>query len=183
MRYELETLAEYLMRGRQNDERRSWQGELRSGARANLLMGVVSTHVEIKAACARAERMIERYTEPLQALHSDAWPNRALALCWRRLAENGAHDTICACSADQVITQALARFVEVEELGRALMLEALERLAETAPQAISGATDPSVGGVRGSVVGSAAVVVSQPAAGRGRRPRDVPRCLQRFRAG
>ncbi|MHB1930824.1 MAG: glycoside hydrolase family 38 N-terminal domain-containing protein, partial [Acidimicrobiales bacterium] len=46
----------------------SWTGELRSGARANLLMGVASNRVDVKVAAARAERSLERLAEPLAAL-------------------------------------------------------------------------------------------------------------------
>lgn len=38
-----------------------WRGELRSGARANVLMGVASNRVDVKQAAARAERALERY--------------------------------------------------------------------------------------------------------------------------
>ena len=46
----------------------SGSGELRSGARANLLMGVASNRVDVKQAAARAERALERLAEPLSAL-------------------------------------------------------------------------------------------------------------------
>src|SRR5438067_2365920 len=46
----------------------TWTGELRSGARANLLMGVLSNRVDVKQAAARAERELERLAEPLSAL-------------------------------------------------------------------------------------------------------------------
>jgi hypothetical protein len=45
-----------------------WAGELRSGARANLLMGVASNRVDVKQAAARAELARERLAEPLSAL-------------------------------------------------------------------------------------------------------------------
>src|SRR4029453_8139610 len=45
-----------------------WSGELRSGARANLLMGVGSNRVDVKVAAAVAERTLERLAEPLAAL-------------------------------------------------------------------------------------------------------------------
>ena len=50
----------------------TWRGELRSGARANLLMGVTSARIDVKRAAARAERRLERYAEPLFALHVTA---------------------------------------------------------------------------------------------------------------
>ena len=46
----------------------SWHGELRSGARANVLMGVASNRVDVKQAAARAERALEQLAEPLAAL-------------------------------------------------------------------------------------------------------------------
>ncbi|HEX8803045.1 MAG TPA: hypothetical protein VF743_02595, partial [Acidimicrobiales bacterium] len=46
----------------------TWRGELRSGARANVLMGVTSNRVDVRRAAARAERALERLAEPLSAL-------------------------------------------------------------------------------------------------------------------
>ena len=61
-----------------------WHGELRSGARSNLLMGVGSNRVDVKQAAARAERSLERLAEPLSALFlpPDAWPAPFLDLAW-----------------------------------------------------------------------------------------------------
>ena len=98
----------------------SWMGELRSGARANVLMGVTSARVDLKAAAARAERLLERYAEPLQALYGDDSPERFLALAWRRLTENSAHDSICGCSTDEVSEQVLVRYSEVEQIASGL---------------------------------------------------------------
>jgi alpha-mannosidase len=62
------TLGEYVANAAPEGLLR-WRGELRSAARANLLPGVVSARIDLKAACARAERWLERYAEPLQALY------------------------------------------------------------------------------------------------------------------
>ena len=75
-----------------------WTGELRSAARANMLMNVTSARIDIKVAAGRAERVLERYAEPLSALHGVAWPERLLELAWRRVVDNSAHDSICGCS-------------------------------------------------------------------------------------
>ena len=40
-----------------------WRGELRSGFRTNLLMGVASNRVDVKQAAAKAERSLERLAE------------------------------------------------------------------------------------------------------------------------
>ena len=57
------------------------EGELRSGSRSNLLMGVASNRVDVKQAAARAERALERLAEPLSALFlpAEAWP---ATVCW-----------------------------------------------------------------------------------------------------
>jgi alpha-mannosidase len=108
-----------------------WKGELRSGARANLLMGVTSARIDLKAACARAERALERYAEPLQALYCEHWPERMLDLAWRRIFENSAHDSICGCSADEVSAQVLSRYAEAEQIAYGLAEEAVRNIARS----------------------------------------------------
>ena len=106
-----------------------WTGELRSAARANMLMNVTSARIDIKAAAARAERLLERYAEPLAALHAPAWPERLLELAWRRVVDNSAHDSICGCSQDAVVNQVLTRFAEAEQIGGGIATAAVRPLA------------------------------------------------------
>lgn len=88
-------------------------GELRSGARANLLMGVASNRVDVKVAAAGAERALERLAEPLDSLWQ---PDRRwaplLELAWLGVIRNAAHDSICACSHDEVVDAVLHRYAE-----------------------------------------------------------------------
>ncbi|MEL7209165.1 MAG: hypothetical protein AAGK32_13190, partial [Actinomycetota bacterium] len=107
-----------------------WDGELRSGARANLLMGVASNRVDVKAAAARAERTLERIAEPLSALFrpSEDWPARAVDLAWRAVVLNSAHDSICACSADTVVDAVLHRYAEATQIGAGLTERALRAI-------------------------------------------------------
>src|SRR4029453_5298611 len=97
-----------------------WQGELRSSARANILMGVLSARVGLKAACARAERLLARYAEPFQALHGSGWPAPFLELGWRRLVESSGHDSITGCGADAVAEHVAVRLGEAGPLGSGL---------------------------------------------------------------
>jgi mannosylglycerate hydrolase len=110
-----------------------WLGELRSAARANMLMNVTSARIDIKAAAGRAERVLERYAEPLAALHGRDWPERLLELAWRRVVNNSAHDSICGCSQDAVVSQVLTRYAEAEQIGRGVVAAALQPLAAAAP--------------------------------------------------
>lgn len=141
VRIELTTLGAALRNG--SAPATTWTGEMRSGARANVLMNVTSARIDIKAAAARAERWLERYAEPLSVLHGRAWPAEFLALAWRRVIENSAHDSICGCSADEVSAQVLVRFAEAEELGRDLAAEALEPARAATPRGAAVLANPS----------------------------------------
>jgi mannosylglycerate hydrolase len=144
----LATLTEYLDRDREQHpgpagEAPTWDGELRSGARANMLMNVVSARVDLKAAAARAERRLERYAEPLAALHGGAWPARLLELAWRRLIENSAHDSICGCSHDEVVAQVISRYAEAEQIASGLVGNVLRRIAASVPAGGWAVVNPS----------------------------------------
>jgi alpha-mannosidase len=144
-RLDLTTLAGYFDHVRESDPepRLIWTGELRSGARANLLPGVVSARIDLKAACARAERLLERYAEPLQALWGRTWPAPLLDLAWRRVIESSAHDSICGCSADAVCRQVLVRLEEAEQIAAGLTREAVGALAGRAPRGSTVVINPS----------------------------------------
>jgi len=78
-------------------------GELRSAARANLLPNTYSVRPHQKVERAGAELILERYAEPLAALVGGfEWPERELAEAWYLLHLNGAHDSVCGCSTDEV---------------------------------------------------------------------------------
>jgi alpha-mannosidase len=108
-----------------------WRGELRSGARANVLMGVASNRVDVHQACAAAERALERRAEPLAALFGPAerYPDALLGVAWRQLVLNSAHDSSCACSADEVVDQVLVRYHEARQIADELARPALRHLA------------------------------------------------------
>ncbi len=109
----------------------SWSGELRSGARANVLMGVASNRVDVHQACAAAERALERRAEPLSALFlpPDRYPHALLAIGWRNLVLNSAHDSACACSHDEVVEAVRVRYQEARHVGEALADDTLGALA------------------------------------------------------
>jgi alpha-mannosidase len=142
VRIELTTLPGYLEQA-QEDGLPHWKGELRSGARANLLMGVTSARIDLKAACARAERALERYAEPLQALYGERWPEPMLDLAWRRVLESSAHDSICGCSADEVSAQVLVRYAEAEQIASGLAADAVERVARRVERSSVAVVNPS----------------------------------------
>ena len=142
----IDTLAGYLAAAPALlDDDPCWRGELRSAARANVLMGVASARIDIKQAAGRAETLLERFAEPLTALHvaPDAWPGRFLALAWRRVIENSAHDSICGCSIDPVVSQVLVRYAEAEQIGTTLTRRAAAAIAARAARGTLAVVNPS----------------------------------------
>jgi alpha-mannosidase len=122
-----------------------WRGELRAGARANVLMGVASARIDIKQAAGRAETLLERYAEPLNALHvsADAWPGAFLDLAWGKVIEDSAHDSICGCSIDPVVDQVLVRFSEAEQIAMTLTRRAALAAAGAVPRGSVAVLNPS----------------------------------------
>ncbi len=139
------TLGDYLAETRdQGTVDRSWDGELRSSARANMLMGVVSNHVDVRASAAAAEAALWRTAEPILALHgAGPWPDRYLELAARRIVENSAHDSICACSIDPVVDQVLVRFAEASQIAAGLADRVLGGWAAGLPRGAWAVFNPS----------------------------------------
>jgi mannosylglycerate hydrolase len=129
-RFVVTSLAEYLPT-QPTDALGTWHGELRSGARANVLMGVASNRVDVHRSCAAAERALERRAEPLSALllPPASYPDALLGIAWRKLVLNSAHDSSCACSADDVVDAVAVRYQEARHIGDALTRDALHQLA------------------------------------------------------
>ncbi|MGH3239078.1 MAG: alpha-mannosidase [Spirillospora sp.] len=96
------------------------RGELRSHARANILPGVISARVRLKQLLGRAERLVERYAEPLTALWYAGDARTFLDLAWRRLIETSCHDSVTGCGSDETAEQVAAHMAEAEQLGRAV---------------------------------------------------------------
>lgn len=123
---EMTSLEQYLQ-GAPTDGLPTLDGEMRSGARANLLMGVASNRVDVKVAAAKAEFALERFAEPLDALWQSA-PGRWQALfdlAWLELVRNAAHDSICACSHDEVVDAVLLRYAEATTTADAIAARAV----------------------------------------------------------
>ncbi|MGK2957040.1 MAG: glycoside hydrolase family 38 C-terminal domain-containing protein [Acidimicrobiales bacterium] len=125
-------LADYLA-GASTNALGTITGEMRSGARANLLMGVGSNRVDVKVAAARAERELERRAEPLCALFPPAWwwPQALFDTAWLEMIRNSAHDSICACSHDEVCEAVIARYAEARQIAEGLGDTAVKILGAT----------------------------------------------------
>jgi hypothetical protein len=107
-----------------------WRGELRSASRAHLLPNVYSARAHQKRERGRLEALVERYAEPLAALVPGVtWPESELDRIWRLLLWNGAHDSVCGCSVDQVARDVDERYREARSLAQGMADGALAALA------------------------------------------------------
>lgn len=141
---QITTLRNHLENGPTNDLPK-WTGELRSGGRANLLMGVTSNRTDVRIAASAAERALERRAEPMSALFrpADKWPETLLAIAWKEMLRNAAHDSICACSHDEVVDAVMVRFQEARQIGEGLAYQAKRDLANQCPSAGAVVINPS----------------------------------------
>jgi hypothetical protein len=96
-------------------------------------MGVTSNRVDVRQAATRAEQAIERQAEPLCALWLPAgeWPEAELRLAWTDVVRNSAHDSICACSVDEVALAVLDRFAQATSTAHGLRARATAVAAAT----------------------------------------------------
>jgi hypothetical protein len=142
--FEVTSLPRYLA-GAPRDGLTRVEGELRSGARSNMLMGVTSNRVDVKRRGARAERELERRAEPLAALFQTpaAYPDRLLELAWLEMIRNSAHDSICACSVDDVVDAVLHRYAEARAIASGLADRAVKTFARSLSQAGPTVLNPS----------------------------------------
>ena len=123
------SLAEYLARRSRSTASPTWRGELRSGARANVLMGVASNRVDVHQAVRRAPSARSSAAPSRSSalfLPPDAVPRtRCSTSAWRQLVLNSAHDSSCACSADEVVDAVRVRYQEARQIGDGLARDAL----------------------------------------------------------
>jgi mannosylglycerate hydrolase len=138
--FEVTSLPHYLA-GAPTDGLTRVEGELRSGGRANMLMGVTSNRVDVKRRGAAAERELERRAEPLATLFGAPvdYPDRLLELAWLEMVRNSAHDSVCACSVDDVVDAVLHRYAEARAIAAGLADRAVRTFARSLSQ-----TGPSV---------------------------------------
>jgi len=105
-----------------------WRGELRSSARANVLMGTLSVRAPDKQRHFDATSALERLAEPIAALTGiDA--GEALREAWTLMLQNAAHDTACGSGIDAVAEASRQRSVSALQLAKGIADRALSRLA------------------------------------------------------
>ena len=67
-------------------------------------------------------------------LAREEYPERLLELAWREMVRNAAHDSICACSVDDVVDAVLHRYGEARDIAAGLADRALSSFARSLSQ-------------------------------------------------
>src|SRR4029077_5603354 len=98
----------------------SWRGELRSSARANVLMGTLSVRVTDKQGHFAASRTLERLAEPIAAL-TGTEASDALEQAWTLMLQNAAHDTACGSGIDPVAETSRQRSIAALGIAQAVV--------------------------------------------------------------
>ena len=80
-----------------------------------------------------------------------AWPEALLQTAWLQLVRNAAHDSVCACSVDEVCSAVVHRYAEARQIGEGLADRAGRALAASMAEPGVVVVNPSARG-RGGVV-------------------------------
>ena len=105
-----------------------WRGELRSSARANVLMGTLSVRAPDKQRHFAASRTLERLGEPIAAL-TGIEANDALGQAWTLILQNAAHDTACGSGIDAVAEASRQRSVSALHIAETVVEHGLTKMA------------------------------------------------------
>ena len=75
---------------------------------------------------------------------------RVLRIAWRQLVRNSAHDSICACSHDEVDAAVLHRYAEATRIAEGVTERALAELASSLAEPSHVVVNPFAGPARAS---------------------------------
>ncbi len=133
------TLAEHLARVRaEAASLPCFSGEFRWGRYSEILQGVYSTRIYLKQANHRVETLLERYAEPLTAFawlagaEVPAGTDDLIWTAWRYLLQSHPHDDMYGAGVDEVHRETMFRFRQAEQIGEALVRNAVRYLARQA---------------------------------------------------
>ena len=133
-------------------------------------MGVTSNRVDVKRAAGATERALERRAEPYAALFRRPTHGPAACSTWPgcEVVRNAAHDSICACSVDDVVDAVLHRFAEARQIADGIAGRGPAALGRSMAEPGSVVVNPSARARRG--------VVELVVGGRATRRRPTSRC-------
>ncbi|WP_303972721.1 alpha-mannosidase [Streptococcus merionis] len=90
------------------------------------LANTASTRIHLKQENDKSSDLLEHVVEPLIVMTQGEVPRDELRYAWKLLLENAPHDSICACSIDNIDHDMSNRYAKVQQVGRFLCQRALE---------------------------------------------------------
>ncbi len=114
-------------------------GQLSSGSCP--LICTASAHIDIKQDNHDVQHLLERIAEPLSAsamIFGGEYKQDLFLYAWKKLMQNHPHDSICACSCDEVYDEMKVRFQKALACGEQLRDDSLRYLAEQIDTQIDG---------------------------------------------
>ena len=97
------------------------------------LINTASTHIPLKQRNWACENLLTKQAEPISVLAArggDAYREDMLLFAWKKLMENHPHDSICACSSDEVTDEMVSRFEHARQTGEYVRDEAMDYLCK-----------------------------------------------------
>ena len=107
-------------------------GQLSAGACP--LICTASAHVDIKQKNHDVQHLLERIAEPLSVIakqNGGEYSSDLFLYAWKKLMQNHPHDSICACSCDEIYEEMKTRFAKSAACAEELRDAALDYLATT----------------------------------------------------
>ena len=114
-------------------------GQLSAGACP--LICTASAHVDIKQKNHDVQHLLERIAEPLSMIakqNGGEYCSDLFLYAWKKLMQNHPHDSICACSCDEIYEEMKTRFAKSAACAEELRDGALDYLAATVNTADAG---------------------------------------------
>ena len=113
-----------------------FEGEINGQLSAGVcpLICTASAHVDIKQKNHDVQHLLERIAEPaalISKLNGGEYSSDLFLYAWKKLMQNHPHDSICACSCDEIYEEMKTRFAKSAACGEELRDAALDHLAAT----------------------------------------------------
>ena len=108
-----------------------YRKEWRSGERAIIVTGTLSSRMYLKQWNKKVQILLEKWVEPFSSfayLAGKPYPSSLIWHAWRYLLKNHPHDSICGCGVDEVHEEMVTRFKKAQQVGERLYSQAINYL-------------------------------------------------------
>ena len=137
----LSSLQEYCEKTNNFEPKEIIKGELRDNKNSYILMGTVSSRIDLKKLNMLSQWDLGKVTEPVCAVFKIKKAN--IDYVWKTLVQNHAHDSICGCSLDEVHKENISRYNRVLQITNTLKNEIVTKLSSRIKKGFVGVINTS----------------------------------------